>query len=52
MQVMRGYNAVSWCIGSNKVAFGIADVLASEIAHRTIAFKDTCQNQVVLVMNR
>jgi hypothetical protein len=44
-----GYNAALGALVANKVAFGISDVLASEISSRTIAFKDTCQNKVVLV---
>ena len=44
-----GYNAALDGLVANKVAFGISDVLAAEIASRKIAFKDTCQNKVVLV---
>ena len=44
-----GYNAALGALVANKVAFGISDALASEITSRTIAFKDTCQNKVVLV---
>ena len=44
-----GYNAALDGLVANKVAFGISDVLAAEIASRKIAFKDTCQNKVLLV---
>jgi hypothetical protein len=43
-----GYNAALDGLIANKVAFGISDELATEIATRKVAFTPTCNNKILL----